>query len=242
MDQQDLEEKTVLKVQKVALVFQETLVLLDLLVRRVNLVFLVCLDILEDKDQRDLKVSKASQVPMARKELEEQEESLAHVDREDQRGHEEREDLGGPLEKLGQRATQEMTAHQDLPVSGVYLDLKAQQDSLAQKDLLDHQAKMDCPDILAKEGRLVSKERLVLLVHQVWSGLRGQQGRQDKWVTEVIPDHLALLGNRVYQEQLEKKVLRGTLDLLVLLAKTDHLDQEAFLEREVYLDLWEHMV
>lgn len=242
MDQQDPEEKTVLKVQKVVQVFQETLVHSDQMVRRVNLVFLGYLDIQEDKDQRGLKVSKASLVPMGRKELEEQEENLAHEDSEDQRGHGEREDPGGQPEKLGQRETQEMMAHQGLLARGVCLDLKALQDSLAQKGLLDHQAKMDCPDILAKGGRLAFKERLALLVHLVWLGLRGQQARQDKWVTGVIPDHQALLGNRVYQELLEKRVLRGILALLVLLAKTDHLGQEVLLEREACLDLWELMV
>lgn len=166
-DQQDPEEKMAQKVQKVVQVFQVTLVHSDQLVRRVNLVFLGCLDIQEDKDQRDLKASKASRVPTGRKELEEQEESLAHVDREDQRGHEEKGDLGGQQEKLDQRATLEMMAHQDLLGKGVCLDLKAQQDSPVQKDLLDHQEKMGCPDIPAKEGRLVSKERLALLVHQV---------------------------------------------------------------------------
>lgn len=167
MEQQDPEEKTALKVQKVVQVFQETLVHSDQSVRRENLVFLGCLDIQEDKDQRDLRVSKASLVPMGRKELEEQEESLAHVDREDQRDHGEREDPGGQQEKLGQRATLEMMAHQDLLVKGVCLDLKAQQDSPGQKDLLDHQAKMDFPDILAKEGKLGFKARLAPLVHQV---------------------------------------------------------------------------
>lgn len=54
MDQRDPEEKTALKVLKVVQVFQETLVHSDQVVRRVNLVFLVCLDIQEDKDQRDL--------------------------------------------------------------------------------------------------------------------------------------------------------------------------------------------
>lgn len=241
LDQRDLEEKMALKVQKVGQVFQETLVHLDQMVRRVNLAFLGCLDIQEDKDQRDLKVSKASLVPMERKELGEQEENLARVDREDQRGHGEKEDPGGQQEKLGQRAPLGMMVPRDLLVKGVCLDLKVQQDSLAQKDLLDHQVKMDCPDILAKEGKLAFKERLALLVHQVWSGLRGQRGRQDKWVTGVILDLQVHLGNRVYQELPEKRGLRGTLALLALLVKTVHLGQEVFRETEASLDLWELM-
>lgn len=242
LDQPDPEERMALKVPKVAQVFQVTLVRSDQLVRRVNLVFLGCLDIQEDKDQRDLKVSKASLVPTERKELEEQEESPAHVDREDQRGHEEKGDPGDQQEKLDQRVTPEMMDLQDLPVRGVCLDLKAQLDSLAQKALLDQQAKTGCPDIQAKEERLVSKERRALLVLQVWSGLRDQRVRQDKWVTEVTLDHQAPLENRVFQELQEKRVLRGTLVLLDLLVKTDHLDQEVFLEREACLGPWELMV
>lgn len=66
--------------------------------------------------------------------------------------------------------------------------------------------------------------------------------RQDKWATEVTLDHQAPLENRVYQELQEKRVLRGTLVLLDLLVKTDHLGQEVFLERGACLDLWELMV
>lgn len=241
LDRRDPEEKMALKVQKVGQVFKETLVHLDQTVRRVNLVFLGCLDIQEDKDQRDLKVSKASLVPTGKKELEEQEENLAHVDREDQRGHGEREDPGGQQEKLGQRAPLVMMVHRDLLVRGVCRDLKVQQDSLALRDLLGHQAKMDCPDILAKEERLAFKERLALLVLQVWSGLRGQQVRQDKWVTGVILDPQAHLGNRVYQGLQEKRGPRGTLALLAPLVKTVHPGHEVFLETEAFLDLWELM-
>lgn len=61
-------------------------------------------------------------------------------------------------------------------------------------------------------------------------------------MTEDTPDPQALLGNRVYQELLEKRVLRGTLVLLALLVKMDRLDQEVFLEKEDCLDLWELMV
>lgn len=61
-------------------------------------------------------------------------------------------------------------------------------------------------------------------------------------MTEATPDPQALQGNRVYQELLEKRVLRGTLVLLALRVKMDHLDKEVFLEKEDCLDLWELMV
>lgn len=241
LDQQDPEEKMAQRGQRVVQVFQEMLVHLDQLVRRVNLVSLGYQDIQEDKDQRDLRVSKVSLEPMGRKEHEEQEENLAHADREDQRDLEGREDQGGQQEKRGPRVTLELTALQDLLERGVCLDLKAQQDFLALKGLLDLQAKMDCLDILGREERLASKERQALLVHQVWSDLRGQQVRLDQWVIGVTQDPPALLESRVSLVLQEKKGLRVTLALLAPLVRMVLLVQEVSLEREACRVLWELM-
>lgn len=167
LDQQDPEERTVPRGQRVVQDSQEMLVHLEPLVRRVNLEFPDCQDTQEDKDQRDLRVSKVSLVLMERKELGEQQESLAHADREDQRGLEERGDQEDQQEKLDQRVTQEMTAHQDLPVRGVCQGLRDQQVSQDQRALLDLQGKMDCLDILDREERLDSKAKQALLALQV---------------------------------------------------------------------------
>lgn len=237
-DQRDPEEKMAPRGQRVAQVSQETLVLLAQVVRRVNLEFPDCQDTQEDKDQRDLKVSKVSLAPTERKELGEQQESLAHADREDQRGLEEREDREDRQEKTDQRVTQEMTAHQDLPVRGVYQGLRDQQVSQDQRALLDLQGKTDCLDILDREERLDSKARLALLALQAWLDLRDQQVRLDQWEIAVIPDPQAHLVSRVYLELQGKKEPRVTSVLLVQQVRMALLGQEVSPEREVCLVPW----
>lgn len=238
LDQQDPEEKMVLRDQRAAQVSQEMLVLLAQLVRRVNLEFPDCQDTQEDKDQRDLRVSKVSLAPMERKELGEQQESLAHADREDQRGLEERGDQEDQQEKLDQRVTQEMTAHQDLPVRGVCQGLRDQQASQAERAPLDLQGKTDCLDILDREERLDSKGRPALLVLQAWLDLRDQQVRLDQWEIGATLDPQAHLVSRVYPELQGKKEPRVTLVLLAQQVRMAHLGQEDSLEREVFLALW----
>lgn len=238
MDQLDPEEKMVLRGQRVVQVSQEILVLLAQLVTRVNLEFPGCQDTQEDKDQRDLRVSKVSLALMERKELGEQQESLAHADKEDQRDLEEREDQEDQQEKLDQKVTQGMMAHQDLPGRGVCQDLRDQQVSQDQRALLDLQGKTDCLDILDREERLDSKARLALLVLQVWLDLRDQQVRLDQWETGATLDPQAHLVNRVYLELQEKKELRVTPVLLAQQVRMVLLGQEVSLESEVCLALW----
>jgi len=80
----DQGERMVLRGQRVALDPLARSAQSVWLERRVNLVFLVCLDILEDKESRDLSVSQDSLAPMARKEEGESSEKLDLEDREDQ--------------------------------------------------------------------------------------------------------------------------------------------------------------
>lgn len=238
LDQQDPGEKMVLRDQRVAQVSQEMLVLSAQVVRRVNLEFLDCQDTQEDKDQRDLKVSKVSLAPMERKELGEQQESLAHADRGDRRDLEEREDQEDQQEKLDPRVTQEMTAHQDLPVRGVCQGLRDQQVSQDQRALLDLQEKTDCLDILDREERPDSKARLALPAPQAWLDHRDQQVRLDQWEIGVILDPQAHLVSRVYLELQGKKEPRVTPVLLAQQVRMALLGQEVSLEREVCLALW----
>lgn len=209
-ERQDQEGKMVPRGQRVVLVFQEILVLLAPPVRRVNSECLDCPDTQEDKDQRDLRDSKASLVPTERRELGGPQESQAHADREDPRGLEESEGREGRQEKPDQRATQETTARQDLPVRGVCQDLRDPQVSQDQRGLLGPQERMDSPDILDREEKLDSKARPDPLVLRAWLDLRDQPARLDQWETAVIPDPLARPASRVCPVLQAKKVLRVT--------------------------------
>lgn len=237
-DHQDPEERTVPRGPRVAQVSQEMPVLSVQTERRVNWEFLVCPDTQEDKDQRDLRVSKASLAPTERKELGEQQGSQAHADREDRRGLEEREGRGDQQEKLDQRVTQGTTAHQDLPVSGVFQDLRDQPVSQDQRAHLDLQGRTDCLDILDREERLVSKARPAPLAPQVWLDLRDQQVRLDQWETAATPDPLAHLVSRVYLELQAKKEPRATPVPPAQQVRTDPLDQEVSPEIEVFPAPW----
>lgn len=234
----DHEEKTAPRGRRVVLDSQEILVLWAPPVRRVNSECLACPDIQEDKDQRDLRVSKASPAPTERRELGEQRESRAHVDSEDPRGREESEDRGDRQEKPDQRATQETTAHQDLPVRGVCQDLRDRQVSQDQRGLLGLQGRMDCPDILDREGRLDSKAKPAPLVLRVWLDLRDRQVRPDRWETVVTPDPLVHLASRVYLELQAKKVPRVTPDPPALQGRTVLPVPEGSLENAVCPALW----
>lgn len=110
----DRGERTVLRGQRVVsdpLARSAHLVWLE---RRVNLVFLVCLDILEDKESRDLSVSQDSLVPTARKEEGASLERLDLEDREDQLDPEAREVPVAQLESLALRDHQEVMGLPDL--------------------------------------------------------------------------------------------------------------------------------
>lgn len=238
MDQQDPEEKMDPRDQRVVQVSQEMPVLLAQLVRRVNLEFPDCQDTQEDKDQRDLRVSKVSLAPTERKELGEQQGSLAHADREDQRVLEEKEDQEDQQGKPDQRVTQEMMAHQDLQARGVCQDLRDQQVSQDQRALLDLQGKTDCPDIPDREERPDSKARPALLVLQAWLDLRDQQVRLDQWEIAATLDPQAHPVSRVYLELQGKKEPRVIPVPLAQLVRMVLLGQEVSPEREDCLALW----
>lgn len=218
----DPEERTGQRDQKEGQVSLETLALLDQMEKRVNWVFQGCQVTQEDKDPRDLRDFKDSQAPTERRAPGEQQANQAQEVREDQRDHVEREDPGVQQEKLDQRVTQEATAPQDLPANGVCQGLRAQLDSLDQRDLLDHLGKMDCPDTQGREERLVSKGRLDLRDLPVWLALRAPQVRLDQWETEVTLDPRAHQVTRDFQELPERKELREIQVLLAPLAKMVH--------------------
>lgn len=238
MDQQDPEEKTVQRGQRVA---QGSLEILDRsapLVRRVNLEFLGYQATQEGKDQRDLRASKASLAPTERRALGVQEESQAHADREDQRGREEREGREDRRGKLDQKVTQETTARQDLLERGVCQGLRDQQVFQDQRALLDPQGKTDCLDILDREERLDSKARPALLALQVWLDLRDQQVRLVQWEIEVTRDPQAHPVSTVCLERQEKKELRVTRVLRAQRVRMALLGKEVSLEREAFQALW----
>lgn len=125
--------------------------------RRVSLVFLGCQAIQEDKAPRVLKDSRDSKEPVERKAQGGHRESRAPEDREDPRDPVVKEGQGDQQGKLDQRATQEVMAPQDHPVNGVYWDHRDLLDSPALRVHLVLPERMDCPDTLAREERLVSK-------------------------------------------------------------------------------------
>lgn len=121
-----------------------------------------CQVIQAGKDPRALKDFRDSRAPVERKALGGQQESRAPEDREDPRDLVVKEGRGDPQGKQDQRATLEAMAPQDHPVNGVCWDHKDQLDSRALRVHLDLLVKMDCPDTLVREERLVSKEKLDL--------------------------------------------------------------------------------
>lgn len=140
--------------------------------KRVNLVFLAFQVIQADKDQRDLRASKVSLEPTEKRELGEPQGNLAQEAREDQRDRVVREDRGDLLGKQDPRVTLEAMDLQDLLERGVCQDLKDQLDSLDQRAHLVQLEKMDCPDTLDREERLVSKARLAPQALPAWSDPR----------------------------------------------------------------------
>lgn len=238
-DPQDREERTAPRDPRVAQDSQEMPGLLAPVGRRVNSVFLGCQVTPEDKDQRDLKVSRVSLVLTGRKELGERPESLDQEAREDQRDLVEREDRVDQQEKLDQRVTREATAPQDLPVRGVCQGLKDQPDSPDQRAHLAPLGKMDCPDILGREERLASKARRDPQAPPGWLDLRDRQVKQDQWETGATLDPQAHPASRDCPERRAKKEPRVIPDLLAQPERTVLPDPEVSPEREVCPVPWE---
>lgn len=71
---------------------------------------------------------------------------------------------------------------------GVCQDLREPMVSLDQRDLLDHQERMACQDILDREEKLVSKVKWVHLGLLELLDLRAHRERPAPWASVAIPD------------------------------------------------------
>lgn len=208
---QDPEERTVPRGRRVELDPLVSSDLLDPLERRVNLVYLEFLDILEDKGPRDRLDSLDSPVLMARKEQGVSLEKQDQEDKEDQRDQEAREDPEALPGKQEQRERLEVMVLLVLLERGDCPGLREPTVSPDQRDLPDHQEKMDCLDILDREEKLVSKVKWVLLGLQVLLDLRGPQVKPALWVSAAIPDPQ---GHQESRDCLDRLVRRARREIL----------------------------
>lgn len=221
---QDPGERTVQRGQRVAsdpLVRSDHLVSLE---RRVNLVYQDFLDILEDKDPRDHSASQDSLAQTARKEQGVLVANLDQEDKEDQRAPEDREDRGARLGNQEQRELLEVTALLVLLERGDCPDLREPMVSPDQRDLLDHQERMDCLDTPAREEKLVSKVKWVHLGLLESLDLRVHQERPAPWASAATPVPQVHLESRDFLVHQERRAPRETLAPPEALAKTDHQD------------------
>lgn len=188
------------------------------------MVYLDFLDILEDKDPRDLLDSQDSLAQTARRE---QGVSLANQgqeDKEDQRAPEGREDQGARLGSQEQRDLLEVMALLVLLERGDCPDLREPVVSPDQRDLLDHQERTDCLDTLGREEKLVSKVKWVHLDLLESLDLRVHQERLAPWASAATPDPQVHLESRDFLVPLGRKAPRETLDPPEALVKTGPQD------------------
>lgn len=129
-----------------------------------------------------------------------------------------------------------MMAHLVLLVRGAHLDLRDRWDSLDLKAPLAQLVKMDYPDTLGNEVKLVSKARQARLVLLVLLVLRVPQERLVPLGNVVTQVHLDHPENKVCQGLLGKKVQRVTLVQQVLLGRMVHQASEDSLVSEDSLD------
>lgn len=188
------------------------------------MVYLDCLDILEDSDPRDLLDSQDSPAQTARREQGVLRANQDQEDNEDQRAPEGREDRGARLAKLEQRELQEVTALLVLLERGDCPDLREPMASPDQRDPLDHQERTGCPDTLAKEEKLVSKVKWVHLGLLESLDLRVLQERPAPWVSVAILDPQVHLESRDFLVPQGRRAPRETLDPPEDPVKTDHQD------------------
>lgn len=233
------EEKMVLKVQRVVVVPMVTLVLWDPLGRRGSSECQDYQGTLEDKGQRALLDSLASQVPTERRAAGGHLESQDRGDREAQRVRGVREAHGASQGSLVLRATLEAMAQLALLVSGDPMDPKDPQASLDPRVPRAHQARMDSLDILDREARPASKARLALQDPREWLALRVPQEKPVQWESVATLALQAPLVNRAFQELLEKKGLRGTQALQASLERMALQDCVDSLGTEDFPALWE---
>lgn len=145
-------------------------------------------------------------------------------DKEDQRAPEGREDRGALLGNQEQRELQEVMALMVLPERGDCPGLRELMVSPDQRDLLDHQERMDCLDTLDREEKLVSKVKWVHLGLLESLDLRVHQERPAPWASAatLVPQvHLESRGFLVPQE---RRAPRETLDPLEAPVKTGPQD------------------
>lgn len=160
--------------------------------------------------------------PTARKEHGVLAAKLVPGDKEDQRAPEGSEDRGAQQENQEQRGLQEVMDLLVLLERGVCPGLREPTVSPDQKDLLDLQERTDCPDILDREEKLVSKVKWVHLdLLESWD-LRVHLERPAPWVSAATLDPQVHLASRGFLVPQGKKVLKETLVLLEGLVKTDH--------------------
>lgn len=183
----------------------------DSLERRVNLVFLDSLDILEDKDLRDPSDSQVSPVQMERREQGVSLAKLDQEDKEDQRAPEGREDRGALLGNQEPRELQEAMAHLVLLERGDCPDLREPTVSPDQRALLDPQERMGCLDTLGRGEKLVSKVRWVHLDLLESLDLRVHQERQVPWASAATLDPRVHLVSRDFLVPQERRAPRETL-------------------------------
>lgn len=236
-----LEEKMVLKAQRVVVVPMVILVLWGPLGRRESSECQDCQGTQEDKDQRALSDSLASRVPTERRAAGGHLESQDHGDSEAQRVRGVKEAHEASQGSLALRATPEAMAQLALLVSGDLMDPKDPRASPDPRVPRAHQARMGSLDILDREARPVSKARLALQAPQEWLALRVPQEKRVQWASVAT---LALQGplvNRASQVLPEKRGQRGTQDLPASLGRMVLQDCVDSLGTEGFPAQWEHL-
>lgn len=236
-----LEEKMVLKVQRVVVVPMVILVLWDPLGRRESSECQDYQGTQEDKGQRAPSDSLASRVPTERRAAGGHLESQDLGDSEAQRVQGVKEAHGASLGSLALRVTPEAMAQLALLVSGDPMDPKDPQASPDPRVPRAHQARMGSLDILGREARPVSKARLALQAPPEWLALRVPQEKRVRWASAATLALQAPLVNRASQVLLEKKGQRGTQALLASLEKMALQDCVDSLGTEGSPAPWEHL-
>lgn len=172
------------------------------------------LDILEDKDSRDLLDSQDSLAQTARREQGVLVAKQDQEDKEDQRAHEDREVLEGQLENQAQREHQEVMALLVLLERGDCQGLREPTVSQDPRDLLDHQERTGCLDTLARGEKLDSKVKWDHLGLLELLDLRVHQERPAPWANVATPDPLVHLESRDFLVPQGRRAPKETPDLL----------------------------